>query len=326
MDDTIAKVKVSIVIPTLNSGETLEKCLTSIKANNTKYDYEIIIIDGGSQDETVEIAGKYADKILTEDTYFRGVNRNKGIKNSQGDITCFTDSDCVTPENWIDELVDGLIRLNNKDNKIVGVGGGNIPWIEEPSLMELAIAKALRSPLVSFRTRNVTVYQNECEVWHNPPMNSAYLKWVLEEVGGFGEEFNVGEDVELDTKIVRRGYKLYYLPNVLVYHKHRSTFKKFMRQMYDFGKTRIRLGRKFSEFSRLSRFRQLYHYGPLLLCLMTFSPLLFIPWGMAVVNGAYVGLKEKNISLFLTVPILTMSFYVSYGAGEIASLLRGNKK
>ena len=314
---------VSIVIPTLNSAETLEKCLASIRANKSKYDYEITVIDGGSKDGTADIARKYADNVLIEDTYFRGVNRNKGIKKSRGDIVIFTDSDCTVPENWIDGLVDGLLRLNKKDKKIVGVGGGNIPWIENPSLMELAVARVIRSPLVSFGARNVAIYQDERQVYHNPPMNSAYFKWVLEEVGGFGEEDNVGEDVELDIKITGKEYKLYYLPNILVDHRHRSTFKKFVRQMYDFGKTRIRLARKFQGYSRLSRFGYLYHYGPLLLCLMTFSPIFFIPVGMGLVNSIYICVKHGTKSIFFPAWLLTVSFYVSYGAGEIAFLVRG---
>ncbi len=308
--------RVSIVIPTLNTGETIEKCLASLKGNNSKYKYDIIVIDGSSHDETVEIAKKYTDKVLIEDTYFRGINRNKGIRNSEGDIICFTDSDCVVPENWVDKLVDGLLRLNERDGKVVGVGGGNIPLLEDSSLMELAISKVIRSPLVSFRARNVTTYKDEREVPHNPPMNSAYFKWALEEVGGFGEESNIGEDVELDAKLIEKGYKLYYLPDVLVYHKHRSSFRKFIRQVYEFGKDRIRVGRKYK------RYLQFHHYGPIFLCLMTFSPLLFIPLAMGVVNGAYVSLKERNVLMFLPLMLLTVSFYVSYGAGGIVGILR----
>ena len=312
---------VSVVIPTLNSAETLDMCLASIKANNGRYDYETIVVDGGSYDGTVEIARKYTDKVLTEDTYFRGVNRNKGTKNSCRDIICFTDSDCTVPENWIEGLVDGLLRLNRADDKIVGVGGGNIPRIENPSFMERVIAMVMRSPLVSFGSRNVTIYQDERQVYHNPPMNSAYFRWALEKVGGFGEENNIGEDLELDLKITEEGYKLYYLPNIIVAHRHRATFKKFVRQMYDFGKTRFKLVGKFRTYSKLNRFGRLYHCGPLILCLMTFSPFIFIPLGMALGNGVYICLKHRaGLMLFPSV-LLTMSFYVSYGGGEIAYLL-----
>ena len=83
----------------------------------------MIVVDAGSIDETLAIAAKSADKVL-KGTPSR-INRNKGVEEAAGGILCFTDSDCVVPEDWIDKLVSGLIRLNSKDNKVVGVGGGD---------------------------------------------------------------------------------------------------------------------------------------------------------------------------------------------------------
>lgn len=307
--------EVSVIIPTLSSAESLDRCLTSIVMNNTKHKLELIIVDGGSTDETRNIATKYTDRIIVEKGCFRGTARNIGVKSAHGKIVCFTDSDCVVPKNWVTELVDNLLELNGKDERMVGVGGGNVPLIEGSSLVELAISAVVRSPLVSYKARNMSVYGNAHENLHNPPVNSAYFKWVVEEVGGFGEEYNSGEDMELDAKIHEKGYKLYYLPNLTVYHKHRSSFKKFVKQMYNFGKARIRVGRKYRKFL------DFHHYGPAVLCLMTFSPLFFIPLGLSLLNGVYLSFKEKRVLLFLPALALTMSFYVSYGLGEIVQLL-----
>lgn len=306
--------KVSVVIPTLNSRETLARCLASVKANTNTYQCELIVVDAGSNDGTIETATQYTDKVYHGHPF--KINRNIGIECAGGDIVCFTDSDCTVPENWIDGLVAGLTRLNEMDSSIVGVGGGNVPLIENPSFMELMVSKAMRSPLISFRARNVSSYQDEREVLHNPPMNSAYFKSAIKEVGGFGEDNVVGEDVELDAKLVDKGYRLYYLPDVFVYHKHRATFQGFFKRMYEFGKHRIRVGRKYK------RYLQFHHYGPVFLCLMTFTPFIAIPLLMGVANGAYVSLKERSALMFVPVAILTMGFYVSYGAGEIAQLVR----
>ena len=309
----MSEVKVSVVIPTLNSAETLKRCLTSIRANRTKYKYEIIVADAGSSDKTQQIARKHADRVLNGAP--ARINRNKGVENAEGEIICFTDSDCIVPEDWIDKLVDGLLKLNSKDNKIVGVGGGSILLAENPSLVELAVTKALGSPLVSFKARNTAIYQDEREVLHNPPMNSAYLKRAVEEVGGFQEEYGYGgEDLELDAKLNSSGYQLYYLPQPLVHHMHKSNFKKFAEHMHKHGIARIKVGRKFKKYL------QLHHYGPIFLCVMTFSPFFFIPLGMAVVNGAYVSIRERNLRLFPLLALLTVSFYVNYGRGEIAEL------
>lgn len=312
----MSEVKVSIVIPMLNSAETLEKCLASIKTNNSKCEYEIIVVDAGSTDGSIEIAKKYADKVLTGMP--SRINRNKGIENAEGDIICFTDSDCTVPEDWIDRLVGGLLRLNERDSKIVGVGGGNVPLLENPSLMELAIAKVMRSPLVSFRARNVAVYKDEREVRHNPPLNLALFKWAIREVGGFEEEmgYGYGEDLALDAKLINKGYKLYYLPNLVVCHRHLLTRQGFAKQMYAYGWGRVKLGRRFNNYF------QFHHYGPVFLCLMTLSPLFFIPFAMGLINGTYMSFKERNPKLFFPLTFLTVNFYVSYGHGEIVELLR----
>jgi glycosyltransferase involved in cell wall biosynthesis len=317
----MSEIKASVVIPTFNSAQTMGRCLASVRRNNSQYEYEIIIVDSGSTDETVELAKKYTDKVIVENTTPPRINRNKGIANAEGDIICFTDSDCVVPKGWVDNLVKGLLRLNSKDNQVVGVGGGNVPLLENPSLMELAIAKTMRSPLVSFRARNVAVYKDEREVVHNPPMNSAYFKHALEKAGGFEEQhgYGYGEDLALDAKLVEEGYRLYYLPDVVVNHEHPSSWKGFVKRMYAYGWGRVRLGRRFKNYF------QFHHYGPLFLCLMMFSPLFFIPLGLGLINGAYMSFRERNPKLLFPLAFLTMSFHVSYGLGEIVEFIRGRE-
>ncbi len=310
---------VSVVIPTLNSSQTLAECLASVRANDGKYDYEVIVVDAMSKDDTIDIAKRNADRVIVEENCPIGKSRNLGIKSAKGNIICFTDSDCVVPENWIDTLVDNLLRLNKQDNKIVGVGGGNIPLLENPSPVELAISKTIRSPLVAFGARNVTVYKKGRQVWHNPPVNSAYFKWALEEVNGFGERHGHSEDLELDVKIAEKGYKLYYIPDLLVYHKHKSSLQGYARQMQDWGRKRIRLMRDYPHISGL------YHYGPLFLYLMLFSPLFFIPLAMALTNATYLAFKERSLRLFGYAFSLTLSFYRNFGQGEAEILFNREK-
>ncbi len=307
------KVDATVVVPVLNAENTIAQCLNSIRSNETKYNYEIIVVDAGSIDHTMEIARYYTDKVL------RGkpcaINRNEGIKNARGDIICFTDSDCIVPENWLDGLIDGLKNLNAKDPKIVGVGGPNIPSLDKPTPIELAITYAMRSPFVSFKARNTAVYKKHREVSHNPPMNSACFKKVLDEIGGFVEEPGYPEDLDLDARITRRGYKLYYLPEVKIYHKHKSSPEAFIRQMRDFGLKRLRVNRRHRHIARF------YHYGPMFLCLMLLSPLFIIPIGMALANALLVSLKVRAFKLFFKVARLTIDFYLYYGIGEMKAIL-----
>ncbi|MDD5288138.1 MAG: glycosyltransferase [Dehalococcoidales bacterium] len=307
------KIDATVVIPVLNSENTIAKCLNSIRMNVTKYNYEIIVVDAGSIDHTVEIAEYYADKVLQGKPFT--INRNEGIKNAQGEIICFTDSDCSVPENWLDGLIDGLKELNEKDPKIAGVGGPNTPVLDKPSSIELAISYAMRSPLVSFKARNTAVYSGYREVTHNPPMNSACFKIILDEIGGFVEESGYPEDLDLDARIIKHGYKLYYLPEVLVFHKHKSNLEAFIRQMRDFGMKRCRVNRQHRHIARL------YHYGPMVLCLMLLSPLFFIPLTMALTNALFVSIKDRVFKLFFPLVRLTVDFYLYYGFGEIKAIM-----
>jgi cellulose synthase/poly-beta-1,6-N-acetylglucosamine synthase-like glycosyltransferase len=178
----------------------------------------------------------------------------------------------------------------------------------------------MRSPLVSFKARNVQANFKEGKTLHNPPINSAYFKWVLTQVGGFGETSNYGEDLELDAKINEKGYELYYLSKIMVYHQHKSNIKEFLRQMYEFGKGRVRVGRKYKKFF------QLYHYAPAFLCLFTFSPLFLVPMVLCMTNAFLIVLERKELNLLPGAIAFTLFFYIAYGLGEIIEICRNLKK
>ncbi len=120
----------------------------------------------------------------------------------------------------------------------------------------------------------------------------------------------------MDAKIISRGYKLYYLPALLVYHKHKSNPERFARQMRDFGVKRYRVNRRHRQIAHF------YHYGPLFLCLMLLSPLSFIPLTMALINALFVSLKGRAFKLFFPLVRLTVDFYGYYGLGEIGEALK----
>jgi len=300
----------SVVVPTLNSGETIERCLASIKANVTEYKYEIIVVDAGSSDSTLEIARKYADRVLAGSA--NRINRNKGVLAARGDIICFTDSDCTVPPDWIDKLVSGLIKLNAGDASVAGVGGGNIAQLENASPVEQAIATTMRSPLVSFKARNVAIYRDERPVLHNPPINSALFRQAIIVAGGFREKPGYPEDLDLDIRLNGKGFKLFYLPAPLVQHRHKTDADKFARQMRDFGRKRARVNRQHPGA------RRLFHYGPMLMFIMLYSPLFFVPLAVALGNALYVSAREKSPRLLGPVFRFSLSFHRNYGAGEAA--------
>ncbi|MBU1627701.1 glycosyltransferase, partial [bacterium] len=97
---------VSVIIPVFNASSTFEKCLTSVFKSDYK-DFEVIVIDDGSTDKSMDIAKNYNCKII-ELTENKGAAnaRNIGAKQAKGEIIFFTDSDCVVQKETISRIVN----------------------------------------------------------------------------------------------------------------------------------------------------------------------------------------------------------------------------
>ncbi len=96
---------ISIVIPSFNEEENIESCLMSL-ANQTvpRDSYEIIVVDGGSKDNTRQIAEQYADLVFIQESPRVGGARNDGIRRARGDIVATTDADTLLPSDWLETL------------------------------------------------------------------------------------------------------------------------------------------------------------------------------------------------------------------------------
>ena len=95
---------ISVVIPTYNEQDYIEKTLVSLKNQKTNVPYEIIVCDGNSTDNTVKIAKKYADKVVYEKRTGIGFGRNKAVKSSKGIYLVNTDADTIYPSNFIEKV------------------------------------------------------------------------------------------------------------------------------------------------------------------------------------------------------------------------------
>lgn len=100
-------VFISIIMPVLNEEELLEKCLQSL-TNQTRPADEIIVIDGGSTDRSIEIAQRYTDKVYSSSVANIGAQRQQGLELAKGEIVISTDADALYPVDFVEKLVTPL--------------------------------------------------------------------------------------------------------------------------------------------------------------------------------------------------------------------------
>jgi len=231
--------KISILIPTLESSRTLAKTLDSIFSNEFK-NFEVIIIDQGSKNGTLSIAKKYnSTKIITIKEKGAAVARNAGIRAAEGKIVYFVDSDCYLP-------CDSLSKVNRffiEYPEISGIGGPLLPLESMNLTQEFSNRNFL--DIMKFPTNiQETIYHKFQGSLITG--NCAYKKAVLDEVGGFDVKFgNCGEDIELCWRVTDRGHKLYFYPDLKVYHIFPHTLRRLIKQYLKWGIASSKLRKKF---------------------------------------------------------------------------------
>ena len=215
---SIARPQYSIIIPTCNRAETLVKTLDSVMSQTLpRHKYEILIIDGGSTDNTWKKVTEFMEQHSDYDIeYFYQKNaglakaRNLGIKESKGEIIFFTDDDCVVPSNWMATLLDGYRRYPD----VVGVGG----WRETNSPKTNFLQKC-EDALDNKFGGGILDMEIKTNLYFLPNIGAelgyiSYKKSVLEQCGRFDENLHSPKLTakEINIRVFSRGYSFLHLP------------------------------------------------------------------------------------------------------------------
>jgi len=230
--------KVSVIVCGYNGGPTLEACLQSLKLIDYP-DYEVVVVDDGSTDNTQEILkGHPWVTSITQTNHGLSVARNVGAAHATGEILAYTDSDCMADPDWLYYLVGTLLSGN-----YAGVGGPNISPPAQ-SWQQACVAAAPGGPSHVLLTDVVAE--------HIPGCNMAFHRWAFEKIGGFDPEYRkAGDDVDFCWRLQQEGEVIAFSPSAIVWHYRRFTLKAFRKQQEGYG-----------EAESLLRFKHLVFFGP----------------------------------------------------------------
>ena len=227
---------VSIVIPTLGKTKFLKGVVkTAARLDYGVENFEIIIIGDHETNRikrSVEIA---KENNIDVRTIYKNVpaghKRNIGVQKAKGEMIAFTDDDTLLREDWLSNAIGYIER----ESEFVGVGGPNFTPEEELPFAK-AVGRIFGSKFL-FSFRYTIKRKKAIEIDHNPTCNYILKKSVFDEVE-FNEQLWPGEDVEFDIRLKKRGFRILYAPDVVVWHHRRSRPIEFLKQMFNYGATR----------------------------------------------------------------------------------------
>lgn len=298
--------RVSVVVASYNGERTLKACLDSLQRLNYP-DYEVILVDDGSTDNTPQIAAAHPQV-----RYFRhaenlglSVARNTGIAAATGEIIAFTDADCRADTDWLYYLVGDLL-----DSEFAGIGGHNFLPPDDSSVA----AAVLVSP---GGPAHVMLTDRQAE--HIPGCNMAFYKWALEEVGGFDPIFRLaGDDVDLCWRLQQRGMKIGFSPGGFVWHYRRSTVRAYLKQQLGYGEAEALLVRKHPEYFNIfgssmwrGRIYTASKHGILVRAPIVYHGVFGSSWFQTLYTSQPMGLlsffSSLEYNVILTLPLLVLS-------------------
>lgn len=223
----------SIIIPVYNRPDEIEDLLQSLALQTVK-NFEVVITEDGSTVDCRKIVDRYSKdlrvKYFYKDNEGRSIARNHSMERAEGDYFVFFDSDCVIPPTYFEQLEKNLTEHPTD------CYGGPDAAHDSFTTTQKAINFAMTSFLTTGGIRGGKV---QMEKFTPRTFNMGFSREVYDRVGGFREMFS--EDIDMSKRIEAAGFKTSLMRDCPVYHKRRGNLRKFFRQVYVFGMSRITL-------------------------------------------------------------------------------------
>ena len=293
-------MKYAIIVPVYNRPDEVAELLESLTLQTFK-DFEVIIVEDGSQNPCETVCKQY-EKLLDIKYFIKensgpGQSRNYGAAHSTGEYLLILDSDVVLPAGYL-----AVIEKELRREPVDAFGG---PDCAHNSFTDTQ--KAISYSMTSFfTTGGIRGGKKKLDKFYPRSFNMGIRRDVYERLGGFSK-MRFGEDIDFSIRIFKAGYTCRLFPEAWVWHKRRTDFRKFWRQVYNSGIARINLYKKYPESLKFVHLLpMLFTVGCTLLALLFILGIVLffiLPAGMMQARGL-------ALSLLALLPLLLYAFLI----------------
>jgi hypothetical protein len=290
-------MKYSIIVPVFNRPDEVDELLESLLSQEEK-DFEVIIVEDGSKVPCKKVCDKYADRL---DLYYYykensgpGQSRNYGAERAKGDYLLILDSDVVLPKGYIHAVSEELNR------EPADAFGGPDCAHESFTDTQKAISYSMTS---FFTTGGIRGGKKKLDKFYPRSFNMGIRRDVYQELGGFSK-MRFGEDIDFSIRIFKAGKRCRLFPKAWVWHKRRTDFRKFWKQVYNSGIARINLYKKYPDSLKL------VHLLPMVFTVGTACLLLLILSGLFLLCIPILNIIGSLLVMIGLMPLLLYSIII----------------
>lgn len=234
-------IEISVVIPTKNGQKYLDAVLKGVFSQKINAKFEVIVVDSGSTDKTLDIIAGYLIRLyrIDENEFNHGLTRNLGISKSKGKYIILITQDAIPYDcRWMEKLVNNL----EYDERVAGAYSMQIPHKDARIMTQMRVNRFFTASKIKRVSqidrmedyRNLTLRQKHLFCSFDN-VSSCIRKTVWGKIPFPKTDF--GEDIEWSKEVLERGYKIVYEPDSKVYHSHDlSIYDWYKRNLINFDK------------------------------------------------------------------------------------------
>lgn len=308
-------MKYSVIIPVYNRPDEVNELLESLTLQTCK-DFEVVVVEDGSSIPCQEVVEKYSDRLdihyYNKPNSGPGQTRNYGAERSHGEYLIILDSDCILPPGYFEAVEKEL-----QSSPVDAFGG---PDRAHASFTD--IQKAINYSMTSFfTTGGIRGGKKKMDKFYPRSFNMGIRAEVFRTLNGFSR-MRFGEDIDFSIRLFKGGYKVCLFPSAWVYHKRRTDWRKFYRQVYNFGIARINLYKKYPDSLKV------VHLLPAVFtlgCLVLLLGALVCPWALlplvvyALLIGIDASLTNRSLRIGTLAIIASFIQLLGYGSGFLSA-------